>query len=449
MDLDVELVQLGSLKVFPGNPRRGDIKAIAKSLAENQQYRPIVVQKSTNFVLAGNHTMMAAKSLKWRRIAATVIDVDDDTAKRIVVADNRTSDLAEWDNAALAAILRSLDEPTRGTGYNDADIALLLSSMDEAVAATVEAAIDPEAQPFDPPEDDRPGIAELMGGTPDGEERDTFDDDTLSELQGALALKDEMKLPSDNEWGVPILRDDMLVDELPQPLDTWAGKDATPDDGLTTWLWNYGTGSSTGLPFDRAILSFFTWDEKFQGFHDYPSFYVAKMLNAGIKMAVVPDFSFYDDWCKAVHLYSVFKAQWLGRYFQEAGIKVIPRLQVSMTYDSTDISLLGIPKNPPLLATSIQNPGVDQKRADDTMAKCLDIIKPGHLIVYGGNPGQRIGRSLAANAGIDCTCLMNYVGKRRGVVFDKKEGLAGNATARKKFSGTKTKRTRPHEDEDE
>lgn len=64
-------IAINRVKHYPLNPRRGDVNAIADSLQHHGQYRPIVVQKSTNFVLAGNHTLKAARKLGWTRIAAT------------------------------------------------------------------------------------------------------------------------------------------------------------------------------------------------------------------------------------------------------------------------------------------------------------------------------------------------------------------------------------------
>ena len=93
---NIQSVAINSLTAYPMNPRRGDIDAIASSLTAHGQYRPIVVQASTKFVLAGNHTLKAAKKLGWKKIKAVLVDIDDDTAKKIVLADNRLTDLAGY-----------------------------------------------------------------------------------------------------------------------------------------------------------------------------------------------------------------------------------------------------------------------------------------------------------------------------------------------------------------
>lgn len=107
-ELAEHAIAIGSVTNHPRNVRQGDIGAISQSLKDNGQYRPIVVQRSTGHVLAGNHTLKAAKALGWKEIAATFVDCDDDRALRILLADNRTNDIATYDDNALAELLKEL-----------------------------------------------------------------------------------------------------------------------------------------------------------------------------------------------------------------------------------------------------------------------------------------------------------------------------------------------------
>ncbi len=132
--LAVEQAALGDLKPFPGNARRGDVDSIAESLRVNGQFRPLVVQRSTGYVLAGNHTLQAAQKLGWPSIQVTYLDVDDEAARRIVIADNRTADLGTYDDRALITLLRELGEDLSGTGYDLDDFDDLLASIEEADA---------------------------------------------------------------------------------------------------------------------------------------------------------------------------------------------------------------------------------------------------------------------------------------------------------------------------
>ncbi|HEU4753014.1 MAG TPA: ParB N-terminal domain-containing protein, partial [Armatimonadota bacterium] len=103
-------VPIEDLKHHPENPKQGDVDAIVASLERFGQIRPIVVQKSTMFVCAGNHTLKAARALGWTEIAAALIDLSDEDALAYVLADNRTADLGGYDDVALAAALDRLME---------------------------------------------------------------------------------------------------------------------------------------------------------------------------------------------------------------------------------------------------------------------------------------------------------------------------------------------------
>ena len=103
--IDTTTFAVSELRPFHKNPRRGNVEMIAESLQINGQYRAIVVNVGTHTgrpleVLAGNHTLAAAKQLGWKQITATTVDVDDLAAARIVAADNRTADLGGYDDEA-------------------------------------------------------------------------------------------------------------------------------------------------------------------------------------------------------------------------------------------------------------------------------------------------------------------------------------------------------------
>jgi len=121
---NIQSMAISSLTAYPTNPRRGDIDAIALSLHAHGQYRPIVVQASTKFVLAGNHTLKAAKKLGWKKIKAVLVDVDEDTAKKIVLADNRLTDLAGYNEPLLKSLLQALPE-LEGTGFTESEVEAL------------------------------------------------------------------------------------------------------------------------------------------------------------------------------------------------------------------------------------------------------------------------------------------------------------------------------------
>ena len=122
-------VKLTDLHLYPNNPRRGNIDLIADSLKTYGQYKPITVNSRNNQILAGNHTFQAAQKLGWKTIAATFVDVDDNTAAKIVAIDNKATDSGEYDNTALLDLLENLDT-LDGTGYTSDDIDDLLDFLE-------------------------------------------------------------------------------------------------------------------------------------------------------------------------------------------------------------------------------------------------------------------------------------------------------------------------------
>lgn len=98
------------LALLPGNPRRGDVDAIAASLAAFGQRKPIVANRSTGVVIAGNHTLQAARQLAWTHVAVVWVDDDPTTASAYALADNRTSQLGGYDPEALAALIMEVQD---------------------------------------------------------------------------------------------------------------------------------------------------------------------------------------------------------------------------------------------------------------------------------------------------------------------------------------------------
>jgi len=94
----------------PENPRKHKIGEIQQSLLAHGQRTPIVVQKSSGFIVKGNGTHEAAEALGWLEIAAVVQDMDDDKAMSYLLADNRTSDqnLTAWDRDKTVALLEQM-----------------------------------------------------------------------------------------------------------------------------------------------------------------------------------------------------------------------------------------------------------------------------------------------------------------------------------------------------
>ena len=91
-------VTITELKQHPRNARTGDLRKIKESIRTNGWRGVIVVQRSTNYVLAGNHRMIAASQLGYTELPVHYVDIDDTAATRYMLADNKTSDDAGYDD---------------------------------------------------------------------------------------------------------------------------------------------------------------------------------------------------------------------------------------------------------------------------------------------------------------------------------------------------------------
>lgn len=140
-DLKVQVVAIDSLESDPENARkhsRKNLDAIAGSLRAFGQRRPLVVHGQV--VIAGNGTLAAARELGWTHVAVTRTPAEwtYEQARAYALADNRTAELAEWDEKLLADQLVELD----AVGWDLAEIGF----------ATLEPPTDPEPKgPMTPP----------------------------------------------------------------------------------------------------------------------------------------------------------------------------------------------------------------------------------------------------------------------------------------------------------
>lgn len=123
-----EQVPVGRLTHHPDNPRRGDVEALKDSIKANGFYGALVVQHSTGRILVGNHRFDAAVELGFKTVPVAWAYVNEEGAKKILLVDNRASDLAGYDERKVVELLRGLTD-MRGTGYTDHDLEMLTRSL--------------------------------------------------------------------------------------------------------------------------------------------------------------------------------------------------------------------------------------------------------------------------------------------------------------------------------
>lgn len=126
----MELVPITQITEHPKNPNKGDMDRISESVEENGFYGAIVVQRSTGYIIVGNHRYKAAVAADLREVPVCYVDVEDDHALRILVADNRTGEFGKRDQASLTELLKELDEGIglEGSGFTDEEFQELLGN---------------------------------------------------------------------------------------------------------------------------------------------------------------------------------------------------------------------------------------------------------------------------------------------------------------------------------
>jgi hypothetical protein len=113
------LLPLDDLNEAPGNPHRGDVEALARSLQRFGQMRPVLVTPDRT-VTAGNHVVKAARSLGWTHIAAQEGRFETpEEARAYLLADNRLSELGSFDVHAQISMIEELaaQDSLTATGY--------------------------------------------------------------------------------------------------------------------------------------------------------------------------------------------------------------------------------------------------------------------------------------------------------------------------------------------
>jgi len=131
-DLQPLAQPIDTLHLLEGNPRRGDVQAVARSYERFGQRKPIVARRDGT-VIAGNHQLLAARTLGWTEIAVVYVDDDDLTASAYALADNRTADLGTYDSKALAELIAEVSvdlDLLLATGYTTQDLDDLIESIE-------------------------------------------------------------------------------------------------------------------------------------------------------------------------------------------------------------------------------------------------------------------------------------------------------------------------------
>lgn len=402
---------LSSLREHPRNPKDHDLGAIAESFSSFGFVDPIILDETTNTVVAG-HGRKRTLEAKWHQrerppariktdpvtgewlvpVVRGIGFPDDKKRDGFLIASNRLVMLGGFLQHELVDFLRGLAEQAAlaGTGYDGDDVDAMVKRLaEEASYATQydppasEAVLAPpvgdgaaEGAPavhtrvgVVPPE---PGAGPMPGGMPD---QWTPVDlaPTAAEAREVFQLREDAVFDSDNEWGIPSLRTDRLSTETPTV--AYRKTDHGPSGAGYMVLWH---GSSPD-DWRGSIPGFYLFDQEFEGIWQHAPRMSYKLWTLGVRDIISPDFSAWAADPKVVWLWQQYRNRWVTRYWQEVGMRVIPNFNRFPTLEATrDYAYLGMPAHVPVGCTQLRT--IDDPVVEARVRDCLEWALTAHQV---------------------------------------------------------------------
>ena len=151
---EMQLVPIGKLVPYVNNARTHSKEQITKlrsSLREFGFVNPVIIDREFN-VIAGHGRILAAKAENIEQVPCVFVDYLTEAQKKAyILADNRFALDAGWDEEMLRVemeALQGMDFDVSLTGFDEAEIADLLSADDEAQEDDFDVDAELQAEPF-------------------------------------------------------------------------------------------------------------------------------------------------------------------------------------------------------------------------------------------------------------------------------------------------------------
>lgn len=125
---------------YENNPRHNDnaVEAVANSIKTFGFKVPIVIDKN-NIIVAGHTRLKAALSLGMDKVPCIVADdLSDDQVAAFRLADNKTSELAEWDYYLLDEELKKLQGIIDMERFGFEEMEAEISEADDTYTSTID-----------------------------------------------------------------------------------------------------------------------------------------------------------------------------------------------------------------------------------------------------------------------------------------------------------------------
>lgn len=362
-----------------------NITAIMGSLIEFGQMIPIVLSPN-KIIRKGNGTREAMMRLRervragdasakgvngetWETVECIISSVlsSNHKAAGFSITDNITSTLSKMNPEKTAKIIAAMkadgyDLEKKGVGIDSSRIQNILKSQWKPEKEEAEKEPESESE---------------MG---------------LEASDDIYEMVDGVIFSSDNEWEIPNLDLDGMADESCIPEQTWVhGMKLQPD-----MLFVYKADGKGFWPkVRRGVMCFYTEDVQFEEVWTQAVDIVKALKMADFKAIVAPDYSTYSNDPAAVQLYNIYRTRWTARYWQKAGIKIIPSLTL-YSQRMAKYANVGIPRGTPVVATQAQT-GFASKNKEQARKEfirhinlAIEEIGMQHVIIYGSNHRSKL-----------------------------------------------------------
>lgn len=149
-------VPIASLKPWAANPRRNAqaVDAVARSIERFGFAAPVVARAEDREVIAGHTRLAAAERLGMTEVPCRFVEgLTPEEAHALALADNRTGEVADWDEDKLAVVLSDLRTSDKAllteTGFLESELSALLDEVtkDDVKWSPLPEDLSPEARP--------------------------------------------------------------------------------------------------------------------------------------------------------------------------------------------------------------------------------------------------------------------------------------------------------------
>jgi hypothetical protein len=132
-DLIEEETDIETLVENPRNPQQHpeeQILRLMQSLRLNGQYKPTLARRANRMLIAGHGIRQAAQRLGWTKLKVAFWDVDQVTADRTMLGDNRLGELSKPNQDRVAELLREIPEDDwLSVGFSEDEAEKLLTDL--------------------------------------------------------------------------------------------------------------------------------------------------------------------------------------------------------------------------------------------------------------------------------------------------------------------------------